>query len=120
MAKVLLVNPIIREEDSPQHIPYGISLLAAIAVKEGHQVQIFDANAWRKGLDVLEQIYLADDWDMIGIGGLTTTYGYVKDACRLAKKVNSETFVYKKSGIVNFGGSSRSSGNKSSIWLYSY
>ncbi len=45
MAKVLFVNPIVREEDNPRHIPYGIALLAAIAMDKGHQVQVFDANA---------------------------------------------------------------------------
>lgn len=48
MAKVLLVNPVVREEDLPKHIPYGISELAAIAVKAGHLVQIYDENAWRR------------------------------------------------------------------------
>ena len=47
MAKVLFVNPLIREEDDPRHVPYGEALLAAIAIREGHQVQVFDANAWR-------------------------------------------------------------------------
>ena len=30
MAKILFINPIVREEDVPRHIPYGIALLAAI------------------------------------------------------------------------------------------
>jgi anaerobic magnesium-protoporphyrin IX monomethyl ester cyclase len=49
MAKILFVNPVIREEDQPKHIPYGMALLAAIAMDKGHLVQIYDANAWRKG-----------------------------------------------------------------------
>jgi radical SAM superfamily enzyme YgiQ (UPF0313 family) len=40
------------------------------------------------------------DWDMIGIGGLTTTYGYVKDACRLAKKVNSDALLTCGGGVI--------------------
>ena len=28
MAKVLFINPVVREEDKPKHIPYGIALLA--------------------------------------------------------------------------------------------
>ena len=83
--KVLFVNPVVREEDDPKHIPYGMAILAEIARKNGYMVQVYDANAWRKGLDVLSQIYEADDWDVICIGGLTTTYGFIKKACRLAK-----------------------------------
>src|SRR5437763_1281487 len=29
MAKILFINPVIREEDKPKHIPYGIVLLDA-------------------------------------------------------------------------------------------
>ena len=47
MAKVLFVNPVMREEDEPRHVPYGMALLAAIAVRDGHQVQVYDHNAWR-------------------------------------------------------------------------
>ena len=32
MAKVLFVNPVVREEDNPKHIPYGIALLAISAL----------------------------------------------------------------------------------------
>ena len=53
MARVLFVNPVVREEDNPRHIPYGIALLAAIAMDKGHQVQVFDANAWRTDDGVL-------------------------------------------------------------------
>ena len=47
MAKVLFVNPVVREDDVPRHVPYGIALLASIVEREGHQIQVYDANAWR-------------------------------------------------------------------------
>jgi len=84
MAKILFINPVVREEDVPRHIPYGIALLAAIARDDGHQVQVYDANAWRKGFDVVQQVLAADNWDVVAIGGLTTTYNFIKEVCRLA------------------------------------
>ena len=33
MAKVLFVNPVIREEDAPRHVPYGMALLAITTLK---------------------------------------------------------------------------------------
>ncbi len=99
MAKILFINPVIREEDVPRHIPYGIALLASIAVEKGHLVQIYDANAWRKGWDVLEQVYAADDWDVIAIGGLTTAYGFIKRACRLAKKIAPRSYLIAGGGF---------------------
>lgn len=85
MAKILFINPLIRQEDVPRHVPYGIALLAAIAMKAGHSVQVYDANAWRLGDDVLQQVLTADDWGVIATGGISTTYGHVKKICRAAR-----------------------------------
>ena len=78
MAKVLFINPVVREEDSPRHVPYGIALLASIAMEKGHLVQVYDANAWRPGEDVLGEVLRADDWDVVALGGITTAYGSIK------------------------------------------
>jgi radical SAM superfamily enzyme YgiQ (UPF0313 family) len=86
MAKVLFVNPVVREEDAPRHVPYGMALLAALAMKDGHLIQVYDANAWRLGEEVLRQVLEADDWDVVATGGITTAYGYVKKICRAAAK----------------------------------
>ena len=36
MLKVLFINPRVREEDVPRHVPYGIALLASIIMEKGH------------------------------------------------------------------------------------
>lgn len=100
MAKILFINPVIREEDNPKHIPYGIALLAAIAMDNGHMVQIYDANAWRVGLEVLEEVCRADDWDVIAIGGLTTAYSYIKRACHIARRVSPKAFIMAGGGFI--------------------
>ena len=100
MAKVLLINPIVREEEEPEHVPYGIALLAGIIDKKGHQCQIFDANAWRPGDSVLKAVLGADDWDVIGVGGITTTYGYCKKVCRLAREQSSRSLLVAGGGML--------------------
>ena len=85
MAKILFINPVVREEDVPRHIPYGIALIASICINRGHDVQVFDANAWRLGDDVLRNVCTADKWEIIAIGGLTTTYGHIKKAVKIIK-----------------------------------
>ena len=85
MAKVLFINPTVREEDEPRHIPYGIGLLASIIMEKGHQVQIYDQNAWRQGDSVLKQVLNADDWDVIALGGITTVYGSLKHIINMVK-----------------------------------
>lgn len=100
MAKVLFVNPIIREKDVPRHIPYGIALLASLAMKEGHLVQVYDANAWRRGEDVLRQVLQADDWDVVATGGISTTYTSVKTICRLSKELCPKALVVVGGGLL--------------------
>ncbi len=100
MAKVLMINPIVREEDVPRHIPYGIALLVSIAMKDGHQVQVYDANAWRKGFDVLEQVIMADKWDVIAIGGLTTTFRYIKKCSEIIKQLKPKIKVVAGGGFI--------------------
>src|SRR5262249_55505633 len=100
MAKVLFVNPIIREEDDPRHVPYGMALLAAIAIREGHLVQVYDANAWRAPDAVLAQILKADRWDVIGIGGITTAYRSIKHVVRMAKELTPQALVVAGGGFL--------------------
>ena len=100
MARILIINPVVREEDVPRHIPYGEALLAAIAIKEGHQVAVYDANAWRQGWDQLAQACRADAWDVIAIGGLTTTYNFIKQACRIAKAAAPDSYLIAGGGFL--------------------
>ncbi len=85
MAKVLFINPVVRQEDKPRHVPYGIALLASLAMQKGHLVQVYDENAWRLGDGVIRQAIEADDWDVIAAGGITTTYGNMKKIFQLAE-----------------------------------
>lgn len=100
MAKILLINPVVREEDNPKHIPYGLSLMAAIAMAENHEVQFYDANAWRQGYDIIKEICLADDWDVIGIGGLTTAYGAIKKTVKICKENSPRSFIIAGGGFL--------------------
>ena len=85
MAKVLLINPLVREEDDPKHIPMGMAQLAAIAIKKGHQIQIYDHNAWRVNDEQIKEVILSDDWDLIGIGGITTAYASIKKISKMTR-----------------------------------
>lgn len=100
MAKILLINPVIREEDNPKHIPYGLALLAAIAIEQRHLVQIYDANAWRKGEGVLRQVVMAEDWDVISIGSLTTAYRSIKNIVKICKEMKPEAFLIAGGGFL--------------------
>ena len=100
MAKVLFINPAVREEDVPRHVPYGIALLAAIAMKRGHLVQVYDANAWRAGEGVLRDVLGADDWDVIALGGITTSYGSTKAIVAIAREESPRATIVLGGGIL--------------------
>jgi len=100
MAKVLLINPIIREESSPRHIPYGLALLAAVADKEGHEVQVFDANAWRPSDDDLREALEADQWDIVATGGITTAYENIKKIVRFSRRYSPEALIVAGGGFL--------------------
>jgi anaerobic magnesium-protoporphyrin IX monomethyl ester cyclase len=100
MAKVLFINPVVREEDVPRHVPYGIALLAAIAIENDHQVQVYDANAWRLGDEVLVQVLQADDWDVIAMGGITTAYGSIKKICKIAEEICPDAVIMLGGGVL--------------------
>lgn len=100
MAKALLVNPVVREDDAPRHVPYGMAILASLAIRDGHLVQVYDANAWRLDDDILRQVVGADHWDVIAVGGITTTYGYVKKVCQFAEELAPEALLVVGGGLL--------------------
>jgi anaerobic magnesium-protoporphyrin IX monomethyl ester cyclase len=100
VAKVLFINPVVREEGIPVHVPYGIALLASITMEKGHLVQVYDANAWRLGDDVLRDVINADDWDVIALGGITTAYASIKQIVRIAKEEKADTPVVLGGGVL--------------------
>jgi len=100
MAKVLFINPVIREEDDPKHVPYGMALLVAIASNAGHQVQVYDANAWRLTDRELGRVLQADAWDVIALGSITTAYGYIKDTVERAKALAPQALIVAGGGFL--------------------
>lgn len=98
--KILFLNPSIREESVPRHVPYGQALMVAMADKRGHHVQVFDANAWRPTDAELIDALRADDWDIIATGGITTAYGYIKKSVELARRHSPRSTIVAGGGFL--------------------
>jgi len=75
-------------------------LLAAIIMEEGHLVQVYDANAWRKGDDTLREVLLADNWEVIALGGITTAYGSIKHIVSIAGDICPEATLVLGGGVL--------------------
>jgi len=90
---VLFVVPEIRLDGAPNHFPFWAGILASIVEKKGGQVGILDLNALRDNYDgkvvptkkIIEEIS-SEKWDLIGIGGLTTTYSRIKELSIIIRK----------------------------------
>jgi len=77
--KILLINPTIREHHPPYNFPAGLGIIAAIMLREGHDVHVYDQNALRvSNADMCRDLRKTKNIDVIGIGGLITTYGHLK------------------------------------------
>lgn len=87
---ILLVNPACRE---PALIPLGLGYIASVLRRQGHNVKIMDLNAENKDLPAIEKELASIEYELIGIGGLTTTYGFVKKFSSISKKVKPEAKI---------------------------
>ena len=98
--KILLVNPIIRAEDKPRHVPFGIAQIASVIIGKGHKVQVFDCNAWRPTDNQIKAVLKADDWDIVAIGGLVTSYGFIKSFVKKARQNLPSCKIILGGGVV--------------------
>jgi len=86
--RILLLFPPIRESDNPRNFPHGIGMIAAVLRNAGHQVRVLDINGnrWPKK-EVVKKIK-EEMFEVVGIGGLITVYGYLKWLVPILKGIN--------------------------------
>lgn len=84
--KILLINPPIRLWAEPNCFPLGLGYLTSILLAAGHRVEILDINAHRWNQNEVERRIRQVEYDLAGIGGVITTYGYVKWLIQILKK----------------------------------
>lgn len=99
--KILFINPVIRVDDKPRHIPYGMAQLAAICKNKKYKIQVLDANAWRSNDNQLCDVLKLDSWDVIATGGLVTTYGYIKKCVQYARKLCPQALIIAGGGFLS-------------------
>jgi len=98
---ILLINCPIRLNEPPKHIPYGLGILAAILEKEGYHVRILDINALRRPLAEIEEwLKRNNQWDIIGVSGLITTYKYQKELIPILRRTNPQAKIIAGGGCV--------------------
>ena len=99
--KILLINPPIRLGAPPHSFPIGLGIIAQVLVNEGYRVDILDINAERiSKSELIKRINLKSKYDIIGVGGLITTYQFLKWLIPELRKYNSESKIIIGGGVV--------------------
>jgi len=98
--KVLFIAPEVRLDGKPYHFPFWAGILGAIVEKKGGQVGVLDLNALRMNFggdkipdEIVKEEISSEKWDLIGIGGLTTTYKRIKELVPIIRKAVTETII---------------------------
>lgn len=107
--KTLLVVPEIRLDSEPFSIPLWAGILASIVEKKGSEIGILDLNALRMNYGghyvptekIIEEIS-SEKWDLVGIGGLTTTYARMKELIPLIRKHSKESVIIAGGGWITY------------------
>lgn len=112
--RILLINPPIREWSYPNIMPIGQGYVAAVAAMDGHQVQVLDLNAERQkpvedagssfSAWVRDRVLRAVEShkpDVIGIGGIITQYGRIKQIVEICKGAEPSIPVVLGGGIAS-------------------
>jgi len=100
--KILLINPPVRQRMLPQEIPVGLSMIAAVTQQENHQIAFLDLNANRVSLQVAADEISIDDYDIIGIGGLSSQYKDIKKILPICRQIHPDALIVAGGGFATY------------------
>ena len=89
--KICLINPPVREWAAPNCFPLGLGYL--VSVMRQHEVEVLDINAYRFNKTQVETHIQHSSAEVFGIGGLITTYSYIKWLCEIVKKYHPNSYL---------------------------
>ncbi|HLD82959.1 MAG TPA: radical SAM protein [Candidatus Omnitrophota bacterium] len=91
--KILLINPPIREWAKPNVFPLGLGYIASVLLREGYKVEALDINAYRFNKEEVESKIKTGQFDIVGIGGIITTYKYIKWLIGVIRQYHPHTTI---------------------------
>ena len=96
--RILLINPPLRERVPAVHRPFGLASIAQMLRNAGHSPTIYDINSTRHTREEVAHYLPREEFDMVGVGGLITTYKYFTFLFPLLRE------TYKNTPLVLGGG----------------
>ena len=107
--KVLLISPEVRLDNAPYFWPFWAGSLASIVEAKKGDVAILDLNALRSTFGnnlvptkIIEDEIRSEKWDLIGIGGLTTTYKRIKELAPIIRKYSPNSIIVGGGGFATY------------------
>lgn len=97
--KLLLINSPVRLDAKPNCIPYGLATIASVVRNLGHDVEIYDINAFRHGRKEIVSYLSGKTWDAVGVSGLITTFAFQEWLIPELKKINPKAPVISGGGL---------------------
>ena len=102
-------------DDKPFDFPFWAGIFASIIEKKEGHVAILDLNALRMNyggdylpLETIKKEISPEKWDLVGIGGLTTQYGRIKQLVPLIRKVSPKSTIIAGGGFCTYNPDERS------------
>ena len=97
--RIRLINSPIRLNAPPNCIPYGLATIASTLRNAGHAVEVLDLNALRPSEAETERLVREGEWDIIGLSGLITTYGFQKKIAPVIREAHPHAFLISGGGL---------------------
>jgi len=97
--RILLINSPIRLDAMPNNIPYGLATIASVLRNHGFDVDIYDLNALRPSRVRIVDTLKRQPWDVVGVSGLITTYGFQRWLIGEVKRIHPEAAVVSGGGL---------------------
>ncbi len=91
--RVCLIAPITRRREPPRNYPMGLACVASALREVGHDVEVIDLDINRAQESETEEYVRQINADVVGIGGLITTYSESKRLTQMVKHYHPDTHL---------------------------
>ncbi|MBU4444133.1 cobalamin-dependent protein, partial [bacterium] len=88
--RILVVYPPCRESNTPV-LPLGLLYVSQPLIEDGHKVKFFDIALEKPNRNAVISNIRSEKYDLVIIGGIITTYSYVKWLTNEIKKISPNT-----------------------------
>ena len=86
--KIILLNPRLRTWSPNVYVPLGLTYIAAVLEREGHNVEVIDLNVQKIDINSLQKI--VTNAEIVGITGMITEYQEVIRLANIVKEAKTE------------------------------